>query len=83
MRTLMGMTPGICLSRPGLPSRWGAQSALPLTAFVANVPGKDRQSLAFSRCPGRLMFRRCVAARLGRLRVPLPQITRVRACSLR
>ena len=37
-------------------------------AFVASVPGKDRQSLAFSRCPGGMESLRKLADLIGRQR---------------
>ena len=47
---------------------WSAGcSLISSLAFVASVPGKSRQSLAFSRWPGRLEHRRKLAAPIGRL----------------
>ena len=64
-RLLMGMAGLNCWECPRRPPLSRSSSSVVASAFVASVPGKDRQSLAFSRWPGRLVPRLLLAVSIG------------------
>ena len=61
----MGMAGLNCWECPRHPPLSRSSSSVVASAFVASVPGKDRQSLAFSRWPGRLVPRLLLAVSIG------------------
>ena len=67
-RLLMGMAGLNCWECPRRPPLSRSSSSVVASAFVASVPGKDRQSLAFSRWPGGMESLRKLADLIGRQR---------------
>ena len=72
-RLLMGMAGLNCWECPGRPPLSRSSSSVVASAFVASVHGKNRRSLAFSRCPGLVWRRRELAAAIC-ARIPVAGI---------